>query len=343
MKNNNRCSQFQLSALAIVCLFYSLQASAVEYTITNLGMLGGSSSHALGINNSGQVVGQSYTTGDTTAHAFLYSNGTMTDLGTLYDAYSIARGINSSGQVEVEVYNTSGFARSFLYSNGGMTDLGTLGPPNTSAIHATAINDSGQVVGYSSNLLNNHAFIYSNGVMADLSNLMGLDYLVPHGINNAGEIVGYIGNEAFLFSQGSVSILGNGAAMGVNNLGQVVGYTSDSHAFLYSGGVMQDLGTLGVAEAINDLGQVVGQGSTAFLYSDGVMHDLNSYLPANSGWSLETARAINSNGQIVGVGVFNGQSLAYLMTPIPLPAAFWLFSSGLAGLCGVVRRCRVRR
>ena len=40
----------------------------------------------------------------------------------------------------------SGYEHAFLYSNGRMTDLGTLGGGES---HATGINDSGQVVGWS--------------------------------------------------------------------------------------------------------------------------------------------------------------------------------------------------
>src|SRR5205814_290988 len=50
--------------------------------MTNLGSLGGGtfdSSHALGINSSGTIVGNSTTA--TASHAFSYSGGIMTDLG----------------------------------------------------------------------------------------------------------------------------------------------------------------------------------------------------------------------------------------------------------------------
>jgi probable HAF family extracellular repeat protein len=45
------------------------------------------------------------------------------------------------------------------------------------------------------------------------------------------------------------------------------------------------------------------------------MLDLNNLIPANSGWLLQFANAINDQGQIVGQGTFNGQSEAFLLTP----------------------------
>ena len=70
-----------------------------------------------------------------------------------------------------------------------------------------------------------------------------------------------------------------------------------SHAFLYSGGTMADLGTLGgsnsLACAINAAGLVVGYSSVAgdvtsdaFVYSDGRMADLNDLIDPASGWRL---------------------------------------------------------
>ncbi|HKI16637.1 MAG TPA: hypothetical protein VKA15_02100 [Isosphaeraceae bacterium] len=51
-------------------------------TATDLGTLGGQSSYASGINDTGTIVGTSQTTSGE-SHAFVFQNGRMTDLGTL--------------------------------------------------------------------------------------------------------------------------------------------------------------------------------------------------------------------------------------------------------------------
>src|SRR5207249_7039187 len=51
----------------------------------------------------------------------------------------------------------------------------------------------------------------------------------------------------------------------------------------------------------------------AFLYRDGAMIDLNDLLPVGSGWVLTWAAAINNSGQIVGRGLYNGQTHGFLL------------------------------
>ena len=69
-----------------------------------------------------------------------------------------------------------------------VTDLGTL--PGGSASAAYSINNSGQVVGYSTTSGNNHAFLYSGGTMNDLGTLPGGDGSSANSINNSGQVVG---------------------------------------------------------------------------------------------------------------------------------------------------------
>src|SRR3954454_4834140 len=75
-----------------------------------------------------------------------------------------------------------------------------------------------------------------------------------------------------LYSVTDLGTLGGGGfGLGINNAGQVVGSSATStgaeHAFLYSNGQMQDVGTLGghvsQGTGIGDMGQVRGTAATS--------------------------------------------------------------------------------
>jgi probable HAF family extracellular repeat protein len=70
----------KLCLLTAALALFPVIASSQEYTVTNLGTLGGSTSTAWAVNDSGQVVGSANIAGDAHADPFLYSNGTMTDV-----------------------------------------------------------------------------------------------------------------------------------------------------------------------------------------------------------------------------------------------------------------------
>lgn len=226
--------------------------------ITNLGTLGGTSAVALNINDKGQIIGVS--SNGTASRAFLYQNGSMKDLGTiggLATDNARAPGLSASGDY------IAGYSRAALNSHatlwtggvgGKITDLGAL-VSSANFSQAYAVNNSAQVVGSSvigtvsptSSTDLYHAFTWQNGVMTDLGTLLSQPT--------------YIHSEA----------------KGINNLGQIVGYvarlynapTSDGAAVLWQGGVATDLNTqlaansgwnLQIAQGINDQGQIVGYG-----------------------------------------------------------------------------------
>jgi probable HAF family extracellular repeat protein len=331
-------------------------AHAGQYTLTDLGSLGGDVS-VRAINNTGQITGIANTANGTST-AFLYTGGKMTDLGTVAGGnFSYGTAINSAGVV-AGIAGTStvgGIVHAVIFSNGHVTDLGTLGGTNSAA---NGINDSAQVVGYGEIRGDNHyrhAFLYMSSTgMQDIGTLGGPES-IARGINDSGAVVGYSviavisPPRAFLYSNNTMIDLGNlpvganvipiSVATAINVNGQITGYSSaggrgDLHAFFYSLGTgMIDLGTLGGSEsignAINASGQIVGKSDTTgagqhgFLFTPGGpgLIDLNTLVagsPSATYVTLVQGYGINDDGLIVtdGVDSRNGHTHAYLLTSV---------------------------
>jgi len=127
------------------------------HTVTPLQALPfGNGAIANGLNDLGQVVGQSnnFATA-TSAEAVLWQNDathSIIDLGTLPgDTVSSAQAINNAGQIVgwSQTSMNAGPARAFLYQNGAMYDLATLVDPADgfwTIQHVFAINNAGQIL-----------------------------------------------------------------------------------------------------------------------------------------------------------------------------------------------------
>jgi probable HAF family extracellular repeat protein len=370
-------------------------------SMLDLGAVGGGSSHPVAINASGQVAGYIiFPSG--TIHAFLstpsvdLTTSSMLDLGTLGGSYASGVGLTDDGWVAGSSSNSSGLMHAFVYdpSSPSLVDLGTApgdGESNAAAINrnhqvtgtssgqiqqamlwspggpmvglgtlggrssfGVAINDQGQIAGYST-LANteSHAFFWSGGAMQDLGSLNGFTgynlaggfYSTSVAINASGQVAGYSvagssgnsagQNHAFIWTPGSPTLTDLGtfaagtqsSAVAISPGGNVTGSGMNpagfQHAILWSGGQIQDLGVLpggkiSSARAVNDLGQVIGVGSV------GPSNDPHGFF-----WSQGTMTdlgefnpvALNAVGQVVGTSTTTGHALFWasgMTVPIDL-------------------------
>jgi probable HAF family extracellular repeat protein len=294
--------------------------------MVDLGTMDGTSSVAIYVNDTGQVVGIAdnkipdpfslFGIG-VQVRTFLWDDGKVEDIGTLGGPDTVP-GAGCNNQLENVIVGQSYTSSSpnsetgiptlapFLWKQGKMTDLGSLGG---TLGFAQCANNRGEVIGFSnlSGDIIEHAFVWNEDRrMQDLGTLGG-DNSEAIWINDAGEIVG------------SADLAGS----------------VQHDAVLWKDGVIQDLGTVdgdacSRARAINTKGQVVGGSSDCsnFLHGfvwekAGPMLDLNTLIAPGSGLQITNAFNINDRGEILarsvpaGVTPIDDEDLGHLVLLIP--------------------------
>jgi uncharacterized membrane protein len=330
--------------------------------VMDLGALEGRpDSRAYSINDKGQIVGECSYNGFPRACLFDSSGGGANI--KLSSNESVAYSINNNGRIVGSIDRNGVTPNACIFDSSGGEHNIYIGTDTYKRGQASSINGKGQIVGiYYDSYYERACLFDSTGGGANI--LLGGSFSHANCINNNNLIVGYEYSNACIFDpagpEGNILhdiLLGTlpnyriSQAMFVNNNNQIVGaaymnsfYSPDCHACLFDstgGHANIDLGALNgsdysVAWCINDIGQIVGTAydgystNRACLFDSsgqGNNIDLNTLIDQSSGWILKEARSINNNGWIVGQGVHNGQTRAFLLTPEP--ATLLLFGAGI--------------
>ncbi|MBI3475218.1 MAG: hypothetical protein HY010_05775 [Acidobacteria bacterium] len=148
------------SYIFVIVLFCTV-AFSQSFQYTTLQVPGSSYTVALGINNSGQIVG-SFVVNDKQS-GFLYSGGSFQTIACPNSSFTIAQGINDSGVI-VGWCDPTGSAQGFIYQNGNFAYLNYPGSTLTALM---GVNDLGDIVGVYQ-LGSQFGFVYRNGVFKTL-------------------------------------------------------------------------------------------------------------------------------------------------------------------------------
>jgi probable HAF family extracellular repeat protein len=199
----------------------------------------------------------------------------------------------------------------FLWQDGVATDLGALPGTNNSGVGA--MNAHGVIAGVSENGLVDPVInfpelepvVWKNGSIIDLGTFGGT-FGQANAINDRGQVVGFATNTIST----SVSIAAFGCDVDL-------AVPTQTRAFIWEGGAIQDLGTLGGTDAcavlINKRGQVAGYSFTdssanppvhPFLWHRDKMLDLGTL-----GGSFALAFGLNNQGEVAGFSFLAGDSV----------------------------------
>lgn len=313
--------------------------------VSDLGTLGGDDSNSsvawAGVNNSGMVVGITETgepdefdqpwscrpffplgtPAGRRCVGFAWDDGVMMELPALGGSNSYAAGVNNRGQVvgwaETDVLDPTcrdGQVRQFRAvvwepRKGRTQELPPL--PGDSASAATAISESGRIVGISGECdqavgraTARHAVVWEGGVPRQLPTLDGEAWHTPTSINASGEIAGFS-----LAAEGLRAVYWSRDGE-IENLGTLEGNSSSQ------------------GNGINARGDIVGvsdggtAGRRAFLWRDGELLDLNALAVGYDG-VLRDAGHINDQGVITGAAedALTGNIVTFIATPVSDPDA----------------------
>jgi len=315
-------------------------SAEVQYTVTELGSMGGDKNSALAINNQGQVLCRAYDISEHNSTYVLWDPTTgMRNLSSLLEEGARVTGMNDLGQFAVWKRSLATHQDQAYLWDGVNT------PEYLGNFYPMGLNSNGRVYGHTSSAPDHYdpptGVVWDRmGGLRVISALPGGSWTEPSAINYLGRTAGYcdsdieasghptngsfrgppgVQHRIFLCDEagGVIDIGSLGGdycwATGINSAGQVVGtsYTGngdETHAFLWDPAEgMMDLGALpgqddSGATAINDLGQVIGgSGQFDFMWCPvSGMQVIDDLVPEDLRLSRFWITGINNAGQMVG-------------------------------------------